>query len=263
MKTPTRHWTEEELTVIGQEYNGTGRSRQNLAERFGVTQWQIGTALKKLGRLLSNDQQRRWTPQEDEQLKQLIPQFSSFLISNRLQRTENAVVTRIKHLGLSKRDRKGWYTLNEVSSLLGKDHHWIRRRLDNGELTGVRYFHDRRPEEQQDQTGTKWKIEKEDLRTFIRQYADQLDGCKVNVPALVRLLTGPIPQEDLASPEAFESFEPDQKHWKPGQSVTYNDHIGIFHYSIGKNRAAVSFEDDIIWTVPRSMLKTLPTTIKN
>ena len=50
----------------------------------------------------------------------------------------NAVVVQAKRLNASRGNRTGWYTMGEVCEILGMDHNWVRRRIENGSLQATR-----------------------------------------------------------------------------------------------------------------------------
>ena len=264
MKAQTRRWTQEELAQIRQDYRGTIRSKQQLADRYQVTVNQINRAISLTGALSKNDRQRRWTPEEDARLAWLAQRLRPQSIAAELNRTLNAVTVRMVKLGISRRPTRSWYTMSEAAAMLGKDHRWVTARLDSGQLAGQRVNRStgaampaREEGVAKSSKGTQatpgaastiWRIEEEDLRNYVRSHCDELTGANVNLPALIRLLTGPLPGDHRpGDPSAGSPWG--EGPIKPGQTVRYGRHLAIFHYQAG-NKAIISLENDQQLTVP-------------
>ena len=187
-KTPGRknhRWTQEELEIIKRDYQGTTKSRLAIAERLGVTQFAVAGQIARLGLCQTSDR-KRWTPEEDGRLAELVFTLSMTQVAKEMNRSINAVTIRAKRLKLSRRIRNDWYTLNEVTEILGKDHHWVRRRIDDGRLKATPHY-DRVP---QATGGSSWHINRKDLKAFLQAYPHELNGRNVDLVAIVDILAG-------------------------------------------------------------------------
>ena len=181
-------WTDEERDVVRREYSHTHRSRDAIARKLGVSpntvQYQVG----KMG-LAKKTDRRPWTREEEETLRELVPQMSLSTIAKRMGRSLNSVTVRANRLRISRRERDGWFTKKEVCEVLGVDHHWVQRRIDNGTLRAT-WHHGRQP--QKSGQGC-WHIAQKDLKTFLRRYPEELNGRNVDLPTIVEVLAGLAP----------------------------------------------------------------------
>ena len=117
----THHqWTEGEREIVRRDYAYTHASRRQLAINLGVTESAVAGQVARMGIAKKSDRQK-WTPDQDERLGRLIGQKSPKQISKIMKRTINSVVVRSERLGLSRRDRDGWFTKAEVAEILGVD----------------------------------------------------------------------------------------------------------------------------------------------
>ena len=177
-------WTPDELEIVRRDYQGDSDSVQRIAHSLGVSFYAVKGQISKLGCAKITDRQR-WTPAQDEQLEDLIPRMSLLQVAKRMRRSVFSITVRAKRIGISRRDRNGWYTKNEVAAILGVDHKWIQKRIDIGalkasQLGGV-------PGKE---GGALWCIREADLRRFIRQYPEELNGRNVDLIQIVDILIG-------------------------------------------------------------------------
>lgn len=108
------------------------------------------------------------------------------MMAKNLHRSVNAVAGRIQRLGLRHRYRDGWYTKTEVCEILGVDQHWVQRRIDAGVLRAT-YHNGERP----GKGGMRmWHIAEKELRGFVIQYPQELNGRNVDIVQLVDVLVG-------------------------------------------------------------------------
>ena len=114
-----------------------------------------------------------------------------------MKRSVNSVNVRMKRLGLKKADRVGWYTLREVCEILGRDHRWVRKRIETGALLAQRHHGLHKTPDK-----CMWCIGAKALRNFIRRYPQDLDGRNVDLITVVHLLAG------LQPPSAHDSAPP-------------------------------------------------------
>lgn len=178
-------WTDEEREIIRRDYAHTHASRQAIAARLGVGEYGVAGQIAKMG-IAKRTDRHPWTPEEDERLKGLIPRYATSHIAKMLHRSINSVVVRSQRLRLHRRNHDGWYTKKEVCEILGVDHHWLQRRIDSGALKAT-YHNGHRPT----QFGlAMWHIDEKDLKAFIRQYPDEINGRNVDMLQIVDLLAG-------------------------------------------------------------------------
>ena len=183
--TPKHKWIPEDDAILRQMYQGDRASAQSAADLLGVTLNAIKSRVSKLG-LSCRENRKAWSPQEDERLESLLEQYNAKVTAKKLGRSENSVVVRSKRLGISRRCRDSWYTKNEVCEILGRDHRWVQRRIDDGSLKAS--HHHKFPPAQGGSAA--WHIERSDLKEFIRRHPEDLTGRNVDLIAIVDLIAG-------------------------------------------------------------------------
>jgi len=178
-------WNDDERDIIRRDYRHTRTSRCDLAAKLGVTEYGIAGQISRMG-IGKSDDRHPWSPEEDEELRKLIPKYCVRRIARMMHRSINSVTVRAKRLNASRRVRDGWYTKREACEILGHDHKWLQKRIDCGVLKAS-YHHEHRP--QRDGAGS-WHIAQEDLVHFIRRYPQELVGCNLDIIMIVELLAG-------------------------------------------------------------------------
>ena len=116
-------------------YGGLNRRFQvlnRMIRETGLPRWYIKKRAASLGLTMHQDK-RPWTAEEEESLERLLGKVSALTIARRLKRTEASVVLKIKRLGVSRRVRNG-YTMRDLETCLGEDHHKIQRWVADGWL---------------------------------------------------------------------------------------------------------------------------------
>ena len=183
-----RHrWTQDEIDTVRREYAGTRESRKALAIQLGVSENSISSMVGKLGLAKKKYyRRRRWTPEEDAQLAELLETMTVESIARKMRRSLDSVTIRVSRLGLSRRDHSGWYNKTEVCAILGKDHKWVQRRIDDGSLKAS-WHHGTRP---QGKGQAAWHIDQADLKRFLRTYPEELNGRNVDLVQVVEILAG-------------------------------------------------------------------------
>lgn len=177
-------WTEEQKELVRTYYNGTMESRIKLSNLTGHPRNGIDKMIVKLG--LSLPRRRVWTSQE---IKIILDNYDKrsvkYIARKLLNRSECAVIEKIKTLKLSRRMRDGWFTQEEVSEILGVDSQKVRGWIRRGELQAKPQHHD---------TFSIYRatirIELKSLKKFIIEHASELTGRNVNISLLVYVLTG-------------------------------------------------------------------------
>ena len=186
-RSPSNHrWTEDERDFIRREYQGTHASRAAIAGRLNVSPYAVAGQITKMG-IAKRSDRRAWTDEQDWQLHDLAPQLNPAQIAKRLKRSINSVTLRMKRLGIDRKTHDGWFTLREVANILGKDHKWIRRRIENGALPARRHHTPTNDERHM------WHINEKDLAIFIRRYPQDLDGRNIDLILVVDLIAGLVP----------------------------------------------------------------------
>lgn len=187
--TAFRHkWTENERNIVRRDYDGTSMSAYYLANRLSsltgerITFHAIKGQVQMLG--LAIDKSRRWTPEEESTLIDLITQFAPATVARILHRSVNSVIVKSKRLHLSLRIRDGWFTKSEVSEILGVDHKKIQKWIDSGELKAS-YHGEIKP---QKKGCACWEIRTPALRDFIINHSFELVGRNVDLFQIVEIL---------------------------------------------------------------------------
>ena len=176
-------WTDEERLIVRRDYKGDQASAQAIADGLGISFYAVKAQVQKMG--ISFQDRHYWSRKEDEQLEELMPRHCPGKVAKLMHRSINSVVLRAKRLGLSRRDRDGWYTKRDVCELLGVDHKWIQLRIDCGALKAQPHNPDMPPKKD---GGSSWEIQEEDLIDYIRTYPQELMGRNVDIIGLVDIL---------------------------------------------------------------------------
>lgn len=183
---PYRHrWTPEEDDYVRVHYEGTFRSCEAIARVLERTPYAVKARVSTLGLAKITDR-KPWTAAEVDRLQILLEQYAVLTVARKMKRSVNAVSVKAKVLGFSRRNRSGWYTKAEVCTILGKDHKWVQRRIDDGSLEAS-WHNGRHP--RQPGSGM-WHIGEKSLKAFIRRYPDELNGRNVDFVAIVDILAG-------------------------------------------------------------------------
>lgn len=136
-----------------------------IAKRLGKTYKQVVTRRRKLrrdGRIkrLHRAKGMEWTLEDDFRLRALVDDGVSYgLIASRLRRTRNAVIIRLKRLGVSRRRDRLQMTAGEAAKTMGVGCaktivSWIER----GWLNGHRITN---------RSGSTWRVDPLDLWSFV------------------------------------------------------------------------------------------------
>ena len=183
IQTYQRHvWTEAEREYVRCHYGGTKPSAALIAQHLGVTQHAVMGQVQKLG--LARRTARRWTTEEKERLRDLMGKYAPGTVAKKLNRSISSVVVMASRTGVSRHLREDWYTKQETSAILGQDHHWVQRLIDEGKLQAAYHYGADAPER-----GMR-HIKRNALRRFIRMYPEELQGRNVDMVQLVEILAG-------------------------------------------------------------------------
>ena len=189
-KASPRQWTQDELDLIRSRFQQDKRSIKELAKTLQASPPQIAYQVNKMG-IRKRTDRRPWTLEEDAMLRGLMPRKTPSKVAKLMSRSINSVTIRAKRLGLKGNDREGWYTLIEVSEILGRDPKWLLKRIENGSLKANRHHG-----QEKLQVGRRdWHVEQKDLKDFIRKYPEELTGRNVDQIQIVEILAGIISPE--------------------------------------------------------------------
>lgn len=178
-------WGEEEDEILRREYRHTKSSLVALHNRLKLGKEVIRQRLIRIGILKKG---KIWTPYEDEQLRAEYGNIPTSVIAKKHQRTESAVTRRAYNLGLSKYEREGWYTMEEVCQFFGVSPTWIKRRMNDGHhLDVVPFDPEKIPKKN---SSSPYYISRESLREFLRRCPGELNGKDVDMVVVVDILAG-------------------------------------------------------------------------
>lgn len=179
-------WTEEEKEVLRLNYKGSRQSLESLASIIGcgVTVGGVKAQVQTLG--LGRIRRDRWSPEEDEELSELITCYSPEKVARAMHRGINSVVIRANRIGCSRKARTGWFTKKDVCQILAVDHKWLQERIESGALVAS-YHQGRKPT---NHGAGFWHIDQADLKRFIQTYPQSLVGRNVDMIMLVEILAG-------------------------------------------------------------------------
>lgn len=154
-------WTAERDALLRARYDGRikGRAAQ-VAQTFGWPRWVITKRAAGLGLCYPADH-RDWTKKEADFASFHAGHRTTHWIAKQLGRTETAVVLKLKHLHISRAIRNG-YTLSDLETCFGTDHHVIERWVEKGWL--------RRRQLSPGTANSKWQVSEDAIVTFIRSH---------------------------------------------------------------------------------------------
>ena len=178
---PVHRWTAEEREFLRREYGKRRVSISQLVAKLGVSESAVKNQVNYLG--FTRGVWAVWTAEEDRLLVALVGRYRAQTIAGKMGRSVRAVSMRANHLGLSFRDRYGWYSQKEAASILGVSEHWLKARIDNGTLKAQWAGPGR-------SRNSPRRISRRALRTFVRRYAGELVGRDYDLLELVDVLAG-------------------------------------------------------------------------
>jgi len=177
-------WTDIEREIVRRDYDGTWATTRRIAERLQVTPHGVRGQAHLLGVGTFWSDRERWTPEQDEHLAEIIHEHPLKVVALKMGRGLNSVAVRAKRLGLNRRERDGWYTKREVCEILGVDHKWVQRRIDEKLLKAS--YDGAKPAQK---GGGYWRIQERDLRQYLIENCGDLNGRNVDLVQIVSILT--------------------------------------------------------------------------
>jgi hypothetical protein len=106
-------------------------------------------------------------------LERLVGRVSTAAIAKRLRRPEGSVVSKLRHLAISRRVREG-YTIRDLELCLGVDHRRIRRWIALGWLA------DRLQGTRRHEGNDIHRIREKDLLSFLKNHPQELELAKLD-----------------------------------------------------------------------------------
>jgi hypothetical protein len=167
---------EYEAYLKAHYYGGLNRRFQvlnRMIRETGLPRWYIKRRAASLGLTLHPDR-RAWTREEEQILENLLGKVSAMTIAKRLKRTEASVALKIKRLGWSRAVREG-YTMRDLESCLGEDHHKIQQWIAWGWLRDRLQGTQRRDGNGRDIH----RFREKDILAFIRSHPQEINLGKV------------------------------------------------------------------------------------
>lgn len=178
--------TDADLNVILRHYDGKTETINKimalLNHRF--PRWYIRRIAACNG-LAREGHNRPWSQEETEYLEKHYETKSIDFICKKLKRSRTAVFVKSRRLGISKHNGAG-FTMQEVCSILGCDHHKVRTWIESGKLRDSRKNTERVPE----QGGDMWHIKPADIREMVIDYWQEIDIRRVDKFYFIQLLAG-------------------------------------------------------------------------
>ena len=125
---------------------------------------------------------KQFTPEEDDVLCDLVSQYDLRTVAEKMHCSERRLRHRLIQLKTSTLDKE-WFTLADTAMILGVDRRWVRSRIVSGAIKATEHY-----------TGANDKpkahhIDRQDLAAFIKSYPTEVQGKKVDMVAIVDLLT--------------------------------------------------------------------------
>ncbi len=178
-------WTPEKDEVLRRRYDSAPGTPARLAAIWG---WPPHV-VKKRAAVLGLTRPREWKSWSAEEVAFLEEHAGRRLvgwIAKKLGRSLTSTIIKLKKLQLSRRFREG-YTLREVCTAFGVDHHAVDRWLREGKLRGRR----RHDEEGVPAERVAWFFRDADLLSFIRNHPLAFDLRRVDPVWFLDLVLGP------------------------------------------------------------------------
>jgi hypothetical protein len=185
-------WTEPEIKLLKQEYNGRSPARKCvklLKERLNIERsiYAIQHKAKEYGlqcvQLKSFPRGGEdWSESEDKFLLENRQKHSIYWCCEKLGRSMASVNWRCSHLKINADSRDGWYTLAETAEILGIHISLIRELVRGGKLKATRRNENKG-------VNSDWEVTEKAIYTFITQFPQFLQNRHPDMVQLVEILT--------------------------------------------------------------------------
>lgn len=178
-------WTPERDAYLIEHWAVHVKQRSTaIAAHFGWPRWVINKRTKSLG--LARAKEQPWTPAQDTFVLTHVHKRTAHWIWAHLpppRRSETAIIIRIKRLAGSRKLTDGGYTLAQLMTLFGFDHHLIRDWATMG-LLRVTTRGYRNPDRDA------WCVDPAEVLRFCRAHRDRYDLRRVDQPLFLALVFG-------------------------------------------------------------------------
>lgn len=139
---------------------------------------------------------RHWSVEDTTKLYELSAKYSPKEIYRKKyfpNRSLEAICCQMKKLGINKKNGHDYYTIADLSQILGVEKKWLRKQIVLGKLKAA--LHD--PEHIKGHGW--WRIYPKNVVEFVRRYPGELEGRNVDMVCLVDLLVGLLPYQTCSA----------------------------------------------------------------
>ena len=174
-KTQRSTYTQTEINIISEHYDGTGKSIEHLSTILNRTKCSIYSHIVK-HKMTKKPRSTFWKthPEAIEEVRELAESYTPHqiaLIFNDKYKcglTTNAIRLIMSKNKISGLHRSGWFTMLDIQEMLCVDSQWIVRRIKKGYLKIDRH------------NNHLYKILEADFLKFIDEYPSELNGLKLD-----------------------------------------------------------------------------------
>lgn len=173
--------------LIRAKYDGRTETIDELAERLHVPRWVVMRWARGLG--LTRRKEPPWTQEEEDYLQRYLHKASLASIAKHLGRTQTAVQSKAKRLGMNKHQEG--YTMSGLCMGLGCDPQTVKKWIERRWLRGQR-----RKTERTEGQGDIWYFSDAAIRELVRKHPEEVDPRHADWLWLVDVLLGglgPLP----------------------------------------------------------------------
>lgn len=173
------YWTparDAELTRLRRK----GMTARGIGELMGVSE----SAIYKRANRIGLGVQKRWSEKDDERLVDLIAEHPPKQVARMMGRTLDAIHNRVSRLRQSTLERGEWFSVQDLQFMLGVGEQFIWTRIKTGAIEAQDHW----------ENGHYYKVTRAALRKYLRRYATELEGKKIDIVLLIDVLAGITPE---------------------------------------------------------------------
>lgn len=191
---------DERIRAGWAQMDGKKRGALNaLADALGVPRWWLGKRMVKLGLdVTPHRKEPPWTAAEEALMGRVplhdLDRSAAIFREHGFHRTAIAIGVKAKRMALSRRATHTTLSAVAAAGIAGFDPKNLGTMIHRGEIAAVRRDDRRLPQ----QGGSRWMIEKDELRRFIVANLERIDLRKVDKFAFVDLLVGGLDRYSAA-----------------------------------------------------------------
>lgn len=167
--------------LIRAKYDGRTETIDELADRLHVPRWVVMRWARDMG--LTRRKEPMWTQEETNYIERYIHKASIAAIAKHLGRTQTAVQSKAKRIGINKHQEG--YTMTGLCQGLGCDEKTIKKWIERGWLRGQR-----RKTERTEGQGDIWYFSDTAIRELVRKHPEEIDPRRAIWLWLVDVLLG-------------------------------------------------------------------------